>query len=153
MSGGKAPHTLWGMHRIPRLLVVPLLVLAPVAVAVAGCSADAEPAAQEAAAAQVRVVDTTEARALIDAGAQAIDVRTPEEFDAGHLVGAVNVDVQAADFHERLRGLAKSDSYVVYCRSGSRAAAAADMMIDMGFTDVVNAGGFDPLRTAGLPAE
>ena len=98
-------------------------------------------------------MDTTEARTLIDAGAQVIDVRTPEEFDAGHLVGAVNVDVQAADFHERVQGLEKSDSYVLYCRSGSRAGAAADMMLDMGFTDVVNAGGFDTLRTAGLPAE
>ncbi|MGZ8742468.1 MAG: rhodanese-like domain-containing protein [Nocardioides sp.] len=140
------------MTRVPRLLLLALLAFSPVAVA--GCSAEAEPAARAAETrAQVRVVDTTEARALIDAGAQIIDVRTAEEFDAGHLTGAVNVDVQAADFHERVQGLEKSDSYVLYCRSGGRAGAAADMMLDMGFTDVVNAGGFDTLRTAGLPTE
>jgi rhodanese-related sulfurtransferase len=140
------------MTRVLRLLLLALLAFGPVALA--GCSSEAEPAAGTTESnAQVRVVDTTEARALIDAGAQIIDVRTPEEFDAGHLTGAVNVDVQAADFHERMQGLEKTGSYVVYCRSGSRAGAAADMMLDMGFTDVVNAGGFDSLRTAGLPAE
>ena len=140
------------MTRALRLLLLALLALSPLAAT--GCSAEAEPTAQSAEGnAQVRVVDTTEARSLIDSGAQVIDVRTSEEFDAGHLRGAVNVDVQAADFHERVQGLEKSDSYVVYCRSGSRACAAADMMLDMGFTDVVNAGGFETLRTAGLPAE
>jgi rhodanese-related sulfurtransferase len=141
------------MTRAPRLLLLALLAFSPVAVA--GCS-ETEPAAGTGTAesnTQVRVVDTTEARSLIDAGAQIIDVRTPEEFDAGHLTGAVNVDVQAADFHERVQGLDKSESYVVYCRTGSRAGAAADMMLDMGFTDVVNAGGLEALRTAGLPAE
>lgn len=138
------------MKRTPRLLVAALLALGPVAVA--GCSSD-DGTAVPVDAAQVRIVNTVDARALIDDGAQVVDVRTPEEYDAGHLSGAVNVDVQAADFHERLNGLDKSASYVLYCRSGSRAGAAADMMLDMGFTDVVNAGGFDALATAGIPAE
>ena len=138
------------MKRTPRLLVAALLALGPVAVA--GCSSEDGTAASDDAA-QVRIVNTVDARAMIDDGARVIDVRTPEEYDAGHLTGAVNVDVQAADFHERVNGLDKSAHYVLYCRSGSRAGAAADMMLDMGFTDVVNAGGFDALATAGIPAE
>jgi rhodanese-related sulfurtransferase len=101
----------------------------------------------------VSTVQPPQARSLIEDGALVIDVRTPEEFDAGHLAGARNIDVQAADFRERVGELDPEATYVLYCRSGSRAGAAADVMADMGFTEVVNAGGFDSLAAAGLATE
>lgn len=138
------------MSRTVRLLLLLLLATAPFTVT--ACSSGPDTPSDETAA-QVRVVDAAEARSLIDDGAAVIDVRTPEEFSTGHLRGASNIDVQAADFHERVGELDKDASYVLYCRSGSRAGAAADMMTDMGFTDVVNAGGYDALAAAGLPSE
>lgn len=69
-----------------------------------------------------------------------IDVRTPDEYAQGHLDGAVNIDVQAADFAERIAELPTDTEYTVYCRTGSRAGAAVAQMTALGFTDVTNVG-------------
>lgn len=69
-----------------------------------------------------------------------IDVRTPAEFAGGHLDGAVNIDIQSPDFASRIDELARDGSYVVYCRSGNRSGMAMAQMLDMGFTEVSNAG-------------
>ena len=69
-----------------------------------------------------------------------IDVRTPAEFAGGHLDGAVNIDIQSPDFASQIDGLDRNGSYVVYCRSGNRSGMAMAQMLDMGFTDVSNAG-------------
>ena len=129
-----------------RLFLVAVLV----PLALAGCSADTTTSAETD---SVRTVQAAEAASLVDDGATVIDVRTPAEFDSGHLAGATNIDVQAADFHERVGELDREGTYVLYCRSGARAGAAAEMMLDMGFEDVVNAGGFDTLASAGLATE
>lgn len=105
-----------------------------------GGSAD-EPAAD--------VVPADEAVAAIDNGATVLDVRTPEEYDAGHLPGARNIDVSADDFESRIAELDPAESYVVYCRTGSRSAAAVRTMLDAGFDDVVNGGGYEDLVSAG----
>ena len=52
-----------------------------------------------------------------------IDVRTPEEYAEGHLAGAENIDVKAADFAERIKGI--EGSVAVYCRGGKRSLMAA----------------------------
>jgi len=72
-----------------------------------------------------------------------IDVRTPAEFAGGHLDGAVNIDIQSPDFAEKIGQLDRAGSYVVYCRSGNRSGMAMAQMLDMGFTDVRNAGSVD----------
>ncbi|MCF2710785.1 rhodanese-like domain-containing protein [Schaalia hyovaginalis] len=72
-----------------------------------------------------------------------IDVRTPEEFAAGHLDGAINIDATAADFSERIAKLDPKGAYTLYCRSGNRAARAAELMTAAGFTEVRNAGGLE----------
>lgn len=81
-------------------------------------------------------------------GATVIDVRTPEEFAAGHLDGATNIDVSAGDFDQRIDGLDPAGSYVVYCRSGNRSAQAVARMREAGFADVVDAGGLDAASSA-----
>ena len=85
------------------------------------------------------------AAAAIEEGARVIDVRTPEEFDAGHLEGARNIDVSAEDFGSSIEELDRGIPYVVYCRTGSRAATAVRTMLDAGFEDVVNGGGYEDL--------
>jgi phage shock protein E len=80
-----------------------------------------------------------------------IDVRTPDEYAEGHLDGAVNIDVQAADFAERIAELPTDAEYTVYCRTGSRAGAAVAQMTTLGFTDVTNAGSLaDASASTGL---
>jgi len=69
-----------------------------------------------------------------------IDVRTPAEFATGHLDGAINIDVQSADFDERIAQLDPAADYVVYCRSGNRSGQAITRMESLGFSKLVNGG-------------
>lgn len=81
----------------------------------------------------------TDARALVADGARLVDVRTPEEFAAGHIDGAVNIPVQ--DLERRMRELDPvSEPVVVYCRSGARSRRAAEMLRSGGFTSVHDLG-------------
>ena len=86
------------------------------------------------------------AKAAIDAGATVIDVRTPSEYAGGNIDGALNIDVSAADFVERINALPKDETYVVYCRSGNRSAAAIAIMEEQGFTDLVDGGAYSSLK-------
>lgn len=62
-----------------------------------------------------------------------IDVRTPEEFNAGHIPGAVNIDVQSPDFRDKILGLDNKKTAAVYCRSGVRSLKAASILSSEGF--------------------
>ena len=80
-----------------------------------------------------------------------IDVRTPEEFAAGHLTGALNIDVQGADFEGAVSSLDKAGTYIVYCRSGNRSGIAIETMKGLGFSNLENAGGLEEAAaTTGL---
>lgn len=91
-----------------------------------------------------------------------IDVREPAEFDTGHLSGAINiprgvlefqVDAHPAVANATDPALAHRERPVVlYCRTGGRAALAADNLQKLGFADVRSiAGGIEAWREAGLP--
>ncbi len=77
-----------------------------------------------------------------------IDVRTPDEFSSGHLDGALNIDVEAADFGSRIGELDPDANYVLYCRSGNRAGVAASQMSQAGFAHVTNAGSLEQAAAA-----
>lgn len=86
------------------------------------------------------------------AGATVIDVRTPQEYASGHLQGAQNIDVSSPTFKSALSSMPKSGSYVVYCRSGNRSAAAKKEMQSLGFTNVTDAGSLQAAQQdTGLP--
>lgn len=124
-----------------------------VVLALVGCGGGATQA-DVAQTAGVRVVSARDAKSLIASGdVTVIDVRTPEEFAAGHVVGATNINVESADFDATIEKLDASDSYLVYCRSGRRSAMAADLMKTAGFTDVADAGGLDGLIAAGVATQ
>ena len=83
--------------------------------------------------------------------AAVIDVRTPGEFTSGHLEGAFNFDIQGMTFMEEIATLDPDATYLVYCRSGSRAAAAVDTMKSIGIDNVTNLGSVnDALSATGL---
>ena len=58
-----------------------------------------------------------------------LDVRTPEEYAAGHLEGAVLLDFNGGQFAAELPNLDPAAEYVVYCRSGNRAGQAVDLNV------------------------
>jgi phage shock protein E len=74
-----------------------------------------------------------------------IDVRTPGEFEAGHLPEASNIPLQV--FPEQFPKLIPQKDKVValYCRSGNRSGQALKMALEMGYTKAYNAGAFSTL--------
>jgi phage shock protein E len=83
-------------------------------------------------------------------GVIVLDVRTAGEYAPAHLSGAINVDVEGAGFTSQIASFDKQATYAVYCRSGRRAAIAADVMRTAGFANlVVFDGSFTDLQAAG----
>lgn len=81
-----------------------------------------------------------------------IDVRTPKEFDKGHLVNAKNFDWNSSDFDVQISGLDKSSPVFVYCLSGARSTSAANKMHAAGFKEIYEMdGGILKWRGANLP--
>lgn len=97
-----------------------------------------------------------EARILLEQRPDVVvlDVRTPEEFAAGHLQNAVPLDYLMADFPDQVKKLDPNKPYMVYCAVGGRSNKAASLMAKTGFREVYNArAGFKDLKAAGLPTE
>lgn len=81
-----------------------------------------------------------------------LDVRTPEEFDAGHLEGATLLDFNSGDLAAALPELDPSAEYVVYCRSGNRSGQAIALMEQAGFERLTNLGSLEQAAEAtGIP--
>ena len=96
------------------------------------------------------LVEAKEARrALID-GAAVLDVREPDEFDSGHIEGAVHMPL--GDIAANIDTLPRDRPIVIYCGHGERAASAVSMLERAGFESLLNLkGGFGGWREAGLP--
>jgi phage shock protein E len=91
--------------------------------------------------------DPALAHKLVAEGAVLVDVRTPEEYAARHIEGAVNVPVDDVASHpEQIRKLTGGDVHkpiVVYCGSGKRAGRAKEALVSQGHDRVTNLGGID----------
>lgn len=80
-----------------------------------------------------------------------IDVRTPEEFQGGHLKDAVNFNILGADFQSQVSKLDKTQPVFVYCKVGGRSADAVEKMKGMGFTTIYDMkGGYMAWSSAGM---
>jgi len=73
--------------------------------------------------------------------AEIIDVRTLEEWNSGHLEGAIRIGIADENFANELSMLNPAEDYYIYCRSGNRAGQAIDFMRDAGFTGQLINGG------------
>ena len=133
----------------PRALTL-LATLALLGAACAHAPDSAQAPARDAAAAAR--VSGDAARALVAAGARLVDVRTPEEFTAGHLPGAINVPYDQVA--ERIAEIGPpATSVVVYCHSGRRSAKAAAALRALGYGQVHDLGPMSgwPVDAEGTP--
>ncbi|QCX37040.1 rhodanese-like domain-containing protein [Aureibaculum algae] len=74
---------------------------------------------------------------------QLIDVRTPKEYDAGHLKSSKNINVFDKNFMTQMETLDKTKPVYVYCKSGKRSANASSKLKAAGFTKIYDLqGGF-----------
>ncbi len=81
---------------------------------------------------------------LIQAGAFLVDVRTPEEFESGHVTASVNIPLDQVA--ERLDEFEGEDHIVVFCRSGNRSAMAKAILAQNGFANVTNGGTWEDVK-------
>ena len=80
-----------------------------------------------------------------------LDVRRPDEFDSGHIAGAINISVET--LASRLSEVPDDQTIVVYCRSGNRSATASEILADAGYNDIYDMGGIIDWQNAGYPVE
>ena len=88
-------------------------------------------------------ITAEEAKAIMDIEEDYIilDVRTQEEYDQGHIPGAIVIS------HEEIAGKAeevltdKDQLILVYCRSGRRSKIAAEALVELGYTNIKEFGG------------
>jgi rhodanese-related sulfurtransferase len=109
----------------------------------------------------VEPIDAEDAKALIDAGeAVVIDVREPSEIMVtGKVPGAINIPM--AEFLERADpgspdhepALEPNKTVILYCASGKRSAFAGNKLVEFGYREVLNLGGFKDWELAGLPVD
>lgn len=124
---------------------LPILLALGIATAACGGAPDTDARTPDA---------TTEANAATaDATGEVVyvDVRTPEEFAAGHVQGAINIPhTEMRERHEELDRY-DDEQIVVYCRSGRRSGIAQRILQEEGFTNVENGGGLSDLQAEGVP--
>ncbi len=119
-------------QRLMRLAAFSLLALAIVTVAQNALRGDPDAA--------------REAWTLIEDGALVIDVRSPEEFAAGHLEGALHIPWDQTDALAEAIGDDPSRPVVMYCGSGKRVGRAIDALEARGYDALFNATGLDALE-------
>jgi len=86
--------------------------------------------------------------------AAVLDVRTADEFAAGHVPGAINIDLNAPGFAEKVSHWDKSKPILVNCHAGSRGAVASAELAKLGFKTVCNLeGGLEAWQQTGRQAE
>ena len=94
--------------------------------------------------ANVHYIEANEAHSLLKEASKDIvvlDIRTAEEFEAGHIEDAVNIDFYSDEFREDLSKLDKSKTYLVYCRSGGRSQRSLSTFNELSFENIVHLNG------------
>ena len=83
--------------------------------------------------------------------AQLIDVRTPGELARGKLAGCAHIDINSADFKQRIDSLDREKPVFVYCAVGGRSGSAAKLLSAMGFQEIYDLkGGINAWNSAGM---
>ncbi len=132
-------------------LITKLTVLLALAALVAACGGDT------ATDGKLELSSAGDIASIVEAAPEdlvILDVRTPEEFAAGHLAGAINIDYYASDFEAKLRELDLDVPYVMYCNSGNRSGNTLPLMDSIGFQEVYELdGGIQAWLSAGQPVD
>jgi adenylyltransferase/sulfurtransferase len=104
---------------------------------------------------EIDEVDAVRARELVESGDPVIvDVREQDEWDEGHLPGAIHIPRGYLESRVETAVPDRSRSVLLYCAAGNRSAFAAKTLEELGYEDVVSlAGGFTDWKRNGFPVE
>ncbi len=83
-----------------------------------------------------------------------LDIRTPKEYEEGHVKDALNINFKSSGFAGEVAKLDKGKTYVVYCRSGNRSGKSMPVLKRQGLGKVYHIHkGFKDWKASGLPVE
>ena len=121
--------------------MIPVLLL--LSLALTGCAASAPTTVPEAN--TYRQITMQQAVEMMEKEENYIilDVRTHEEFAAGHIPGAIVIPNETIGTEEITRLPDKDQLIMVYCRSGNRSKQASDKLVKLGYTNIVEFGGIN----------
>ena len=108
------------------------------------------------AAADAKNITIDEAAKLVTSNTNVVvlDVRTPDEFRAGHIKGATNINFNDKDFAKRVEALDKDKTYIIHCAAGGRSTRACNQIKTMDFKNILHMKqGFSAWEEAGKPVE
>lgn len=132
----------WGVDMRLYNTLLSILIIAVVSLALSGCGDDRENTASSLG---YRQMSAEEAKNLMDSEENYVilDVRTQEEYDQGHIPGALLIphDAIAKQAQDILTD--KNQLILVYCRSGNRSKQASASLVELGYTNVVEFGGIN----------
>jgi rhodanese-related sulfurtransferase len=95
--------------------------------------------AQMAETSPIQNVSAHEAKEILKNGDYVLlDIRTPGEFQASRIEGAINIDFYNRGFIDNLNKLDKEQAYFVYCRSGNRTGQSMRVFQALGFKNIVH---------------
>lgn len=120
------------MKAIKRLSLLSLTVFC---ILVWGCNAQQSQASDK----SLTIIDinSNQAEELISENNPIIiDVRTPQEFNMGHIKDALNINISNKNFRSRIENLDRNATYLVYCRTGNRSRHAVNMMEKLDFKTI-----------------
>jgi rhodanese-related sulfurtransferase len=141
------------MRHATTLIALAAVLAAPSAAAQAPAAAAVPPGASaSAASARPGKVDGATAAKLARAGARLVDVRTAQEFAAGHVPGAIHIPYDELDRRAEEIGPPTTE-VVLYCRTGRRSAIAARTLEGLGFTRVWDMGPLSAWPSGARPDE
>ncbi len=101
-------------------------------------------------------VTPNEAQAQLekDSDIVVLDIRTPEEFAAGHIPGAINIDYHAPDYAAKIKTLDTSKTYLMHCAGGGRSGRSLALFAEVGLDKLLHLeAGYRGWDEANLPTE
>jgi phage shock protein E len=107
-------------------------------------------------AADAKNITVDEAAKLVQTNTNVVvlDVRTPREFESGHIKGATNINFNDKDFAKKIGALDKNKTYIIHCAAGGRSGKACEQIKTLDFKNMLHMNeGFNKWKEAGKPVE
>lgn len=125
--------------------IVYLVISFCLVISVCSCAQSANP---------LKSVSSEQFKKIVDSGdVVLVDVRSDSEFSAGHIPGAVNIDVNSPDFDIQIREASGGKPLAIYCRSGRRSKSASIKLKDVGVEVYELNNGFIEWLQKGFPVK
>ena len=85
---------------------------------------------------EINIISESDFVEILDSDYTLIDVRTQDEFDLGHIDGAINLDFYSETFQKDILSLPKNETIVLYCRTNNRSSKTANILKENGFKEI-----------------